>query len=102
MEKEEFIDLIKSELDMIKSGKYADCPCPVIKCKWHGNCYECVMMHRVHQNHLPNCLKPVIEKKVAELAKNLEMHLVEDEQVPDEYWDSVDYLFENKDCHGDV
>ncbi|MCL4384786.1 MAG: hypothetical protein M1479_09335 [Actinobacteria bacterium] len=96
MEKREFIDLIKGELEMINSGEHADCTCPVIKCKWHGNCYECVMMHRVHQKHLPNCLKPILDKKVMELAKTLEMHLVSDEEIPDEYWDSVNYLFDSK------
>lgn len=31
-------------------------------CQYHGKCTECVLIHRGHQNHLPNCLKPIIRK----------------------------------------
>ena len=93
MKKEEFIELIRENKEMIKSNRHSGCTCHVIKCKWHGNCYECVMMHRVAQDHLPNCMKPIVKKQITELARKLEMHLVDNEPVPDEYWDAVDFLF---------
>src|SRR5665647_3966507 len=96
MEKEEFVELIQQEREMIKSGKYSECTCPSLKCKWHGDCYECVMMHRVHQKHLPDCLKPVLKNKLSEIAAKLEMHLVPDERVPDEYWDYLDKVCPEK------
>lgn len=96
MKKEEFIELIRENKEMIESGKNSKCTCHVVKCKWHGNCYECVMMHRVAQDHLPNCMKPIVKKQIAELAAKLEMHLVDNEPTPDEYWNAVDFLFSEK------
>ena len=81
MDKEECVELIVKEREMIKSGKYSEYSCPSLKCKWHGNCYECVMMHKVHKKHLPSCLKPVIENQIKQLASKLEMHLFRDEQI---------------------
>lgn len=26
-------------------------------CRWHGNCKECVAIHRAHQDHLPHCFE---------------------------------------------
>ena len=34
------------------------CSCTVA-CKHHGNCLDCVTLHRGHRNHLPECLKEV-------------------------------------------
>ena len=31
--------------------------CPCLKaCRYHGNCKECVAIHRAHQEHVPNLL----------------------------------------------
>lgn len=34
--------------------KGGHCPCQE-PCRWHGQCKECVAIHRAHQDHLPNC-----------------------------------------------
>ena len=34
----------------------------------HGNCKECVAIHRAHQEHVPNCMRPIINKKIAVLS----------------------------------
>lgn len=35
--------------------------CPCLKaCRYHGNCKECVAIHRAHQEHVPNCMRPLI------------------------------------------
>ena len=31
------------------------CPCKKA-CRYHGNCKECVAIHRAHQEHVPNCI----------------------------------------------
>ena len=31
------------------------CPCKKA-CRYHGNCKECVAIHRAHQEHVPNCM----------------------------------------------
>lgn len=38
------------------------CPCKKA-CRYHGNCKECVAIHRAHQEHVPNCMRPLINKK---------------------------------------
>ena len=39
--------------------------CPCLKaCRYHGNCKECVAIHRAHQEHVPNCMRPLINKKL--------------------------------------
>ena len=32
------------------------CPCKKKDCRYHGNCKECVAIHRAHGEHLPECL----------------------------------------------
>ena len=42
--------------------KYKDkdhCPCQKA-CRYHGNCKECVAIHRAHQEHVPNCMRPIL------------------------------------------
>lgn len=31
------------------------CPCKQA-CPHHGNCFECVTLHRGHRDHLPRCM----------------------------------------------
>ncbi len=38
-------------------------------CRYHGNCKECVAIHRAHQEHVPNCMRPIINKKIAVLSE---------------------------------
>ena len=33
-------------------------------CRYHGNCKECVAIHRAHQEHVPNCMRPLLNKKL--------------------------------------
>lgn len=44
------------------------CPCTKA-CRYHGNCKECVAIHRAHQEHVPNCMRPIINKKIAVLSE---------------------------------
>ena len=37
------------------------CPCKKA-CRYHGNCKECVAIHRAHQEHVPNCMRPIIKQ----------------------------------------
>lgn len=37
------------------------CPCKKA-CRYHGNCKECVAIHRAHQEHVPNCMRELINK----------------------------------------
>ncbi|HPR79491.1 MAG TPA: LPS biosynthesis protein [Candidatus Limiplasma sp.] len=53
------------------------CSCKAV-CRYHGNCKECVAIHRAHQEHVPNCLRLMINKKIA-LISELTEHTVADE-----------------------
>lgn len=46
-------------------------------CFLHGKCTECVMAHRGHQDHLPNCLKPMLNDRIEALSALTE-HSVRD------------------------
>ena len=90
-DKEQYAALIKELRTMIKSGRYAKCPCPKLKCEWHGQCFECVMIHRFNQDHVPCCMQPMLRRKIAELAKVAEMVVEPKPLRPEEYYD---YLHE--------
>ncbi|HUV38905.1 MAG TPA: hypothetical protein VMY39_04795 [Planctomycetota bacterium] len=42
-------------------------------CEWHGKCFECVMIHRLLRNHVPECLRPLLDDKIEQLARTVEM-----------------------------
>lgn len=42
----------------VRDGGEDTCSCKA-KCIYHGRCFECVMIHRGHRDHLPNCLKGI-------------------------------------------
>lgn len=45
----------------VAEGRGQDlCSCKA-DCIYHGRCLECVAIHRGHQDHLPNCLKPIVK-----------------------------------------
>ena len=50
-------------------------------CRYHGNCKECVAIHRAHQEHVPNCMRPVINKKIR-LLSELTEHTIAREIEP--------------------
>lgn len=39
------------------------CPCQE-KCPHHGNCFECVTIHRGHRDHLPMCMWDMINERL--------------------------------------
>ena len=68
------------------SKRYADkdhCPCQKA-CRYHGNCKECVAIHRAHQEHVPNCMRPMINKKLKILSKLTEHTLANEIEAPKE------------------
>ena len=60
-------------------------PCPCQKaCRYHGNCKECVAIHRAHQEHVPNCMRPMINKKLKILSELTEHTLANEIEAPKE------------------
>lgn len=50
-------------------------------CRYHGNCKECVAIHRAHQEHVPNCMRPMLNKKLKVLSELTE-HTIAEEIAP--------------------
>lgn len=56
------------------------CPCKK-SCRYHGNCKECVAIHRAHQKHVPTCMRPIINQKI-QLLSEITEHSFENEKNP--------------------
>lgn len=59
------------------------CPCQKA-CRYHGNCKECVAIHRAHQEHVPNCMRPMINGKLKALSELTEHTLANEIEAPRE------------------
>jgi len=90
--KEEYTKHIMEIRKILKSDACKECPCPKIKCEWHGDCYNCVRIHRHFGDHIPNCLQFILKDKIKEMARTVEMNLEAKEQTPAEYWDYVNQV----------
>jgi hypothetical protein len=88
-DKELFLKHIEALRAMIRSGTHAGCPCVQMKCEWHGRCFECVMIHRVQGNHVPECLQAMFYEKMGQLARGLEIKLSVERTSTDAFWDYV-------------
>ena len=60
MKKEELNRIIESGVDY--------CSCPEA-CAHHGKCWECVMIHRGHRDHLPYCMWDMVNERIYNLQR---------------------------------
>ena len=72
--KQEFLQQVREAGD--------HCPCPEA-CPHHGNCFECVTIHRGHRDHLPMCVWDMVNERVAALSHMTEgsLRAYEDRQA---------------------
>jgi len=63
-----------------------DCPCAQTRCHRHGNCVECIRVHRTRQEHIPECLQEMFRSRVRELAALVEYGIRDLRRTP-AYWD---------------
>jgi hypothetical protein len=87
--REEYVELVKGLRQMLASDAEAVCSCPKTHCEWHGDCYNCVRIHRHQRTHLPNCMQPILREKIAGLARTVETTLQDEPQTPKSHWDYV-------------
>lgn len=69
--KKEAYELKKEFLKQIKESGIDHCPCKEA-CSHHGNCYECVVIHRGHRDHLPYCFWDMVNEKLYGLSRMTE------------------------------
>ena len=43
------------------------CSCKIKGCIFHGQCLECVAIHRGHRNHLPDCFHDIVGERLTAL-----------------------------------
>jgi hypothetical protein len=75
---EEFVSEFREEY----AGK-DHCSCRKV-CKYHGNCKECVAIHRAHQEHVPNCMRPILNAKIRILSELTEHTIANEIEPPHE------------------
>lgn len=90
--KEEFVEQVKDIRAMLASGAEAKCSCANVKCEWHGDCYNCVRIHRHYKDHIPRCMQPILREKVKALAQTVEFAVENIPFSPGEYWDHLNTI----------
>ena len=83
--KEEYYEQVLQNRKLAADSEITKCTCPNTLCDWHGKCKECVALHRFHNDHVPVCLQPIIQDKVKDLARAVEMTSAKKEGTPIEY-----------------
>ncbi len=63
-----------------------DCPCKQVRCHRHGNCVECIRVHRTRKEHVPECLQDMFRDRIRELALLVEYDIRDLRRTP-AYWD---------------
>ena len=51
----------------VKRSGVDHCNCPAA-CKLHGKCVECVIVHRGHGDHLPHCMRSMVNRRLEQLS----------------------------------
>ena len=56
--------------EFLKQGRESGdhCPCKQA-CPHHGNCFECVTLHRGHRDHLPMCMWDMVNERLHKLSR---------------------------------
>lgn len=75
---EEFVSKFREEY-----GTKDHCSCQKA-CQYHGNCKECVAIHRAHEEHVPNCMRNMINKKIRSLSELTEHTIANEINAPNE------------------
>jgi len=55
-------------LQTVLSSGEDHCSCRVA-CKHHGKCIECVVLHRGHGHHLPNCFRDMVNQRLEPISQ---------------------------------
>ena len=77
---------LQEEFDSAVREEYKDkdqCPCQKA-CRYHGNCKECVAIHRAHQEHVPNCMRSMLNAKIRLLSELTEHTIANEINPPNE------------------
>ena len=90
MTKKDYYKLVIKNRQIAKSPIYTKCPCPKVRCEWHGKCKECIAIHRYHKDHLPECMQQYVNAKLKAVAAIGELEVKHKKRTSSEYRDYVD------------
>ena len=65
-DKKQFFACQDRFLDEVKQSGQDHCSCKA-PCKYHGKCLDCILIHRGHQDHLPECLHGMVNQRLTAL-----------------------------------
>jgi hypothetical protein len=68
--------LIKEFLKSVEESGQDHCSCPE-PCMYHGKCKECMLIHRAGMDHVPYCLRNLVNEKLEKLSAITEHSLKE-------------------------
>ncbi len=54
-------------LEEVLSSGEDYCTCPG-SCKYHGDCVKCIIIHRGHGDHVPHCLRAMVNRRIEVLS----------------------------------
>jgi hypothetical protein len=54
-------------LRVVRASGEDHCSCPAA-CKLHGDCVQCVIVHRGHGDHLPHCFQRMVNERIEALS----------------------------------
>jgi len=54
-------------LNEVKDSGEDYCSCKE-RCRYHGKCVDCVILHRGHGEHLPACFQDMVNKRIDALS----------------------------------
>ena len=60
-------ELQEAFLAEVKASGEDHCTCPG-GCKYHGDCVQCVILHRGHGDHLPHCFRVMLNRRLQALS----------------------------------
>ena len=83
--KEEYYEQVVQNRELAADPENTRCICPNTLCDWHGQCKECVALHRYHSDHIPVCLQGIIEDKLKSLVNVAELVATKKVGTPLEY-----------------
>lgn len=85
--KEEYYQIVLKNREIANDPARTKCPCPKVRCEWHGKCKECVAIHRFRKDHIPECMQQYVNAKLRPVVEIGEMLAVDKERTSDEYRD---------------
>ncbi len=53
------------------------CPCTA-ECRFHGKCRDCVTIHRAHRDHVPYCMRDMLNERIRMLSELTEHTVLDD------------------------